>query len=268
MKRVTFKNNLERHGSTVLGKYTGGFFWHFLHFNFILVYHDLNLKAQDGETFYANSKNTKILFKFYFHSVSLLTGPFWLNDQIIAFYYLYLEYNKFANYSDEFLFVSPQVTQLLKLSDENDYKLFLDPLKPDEKKVLFFAVNNNDYVSSGGSHWSLLVYSRNEDSFFSFDSMHDLNMNTTMRMIAVLKKALRGARRSEFHALECAQQTNGYDCGIHVLINTENVCNHWLNAGIVRHVPIARQSKISTKRSEILDIINYFGGNVEDLTSS
>ena len=65
--------------------------------------------------------------------------------------------------------ISPEVTHFIKLrhdeEDEGDGELpleiFLEPLKLHEKNFVFLAINDqSDSSSAGGSHWSLLLYSR------------------------------------------------------------------------------------------------------------
>lgn len=72
----------------------------------------------------------------YFSDVDLLKGPFWLNDQTISFYFEYLENDVFVEFSDRFLFVSPEVTQCIKFSPE-DVAMFLEPLRAHEKDVRY-----------------------------------------------------------------------------------------------------------------------------------
>lgn len=107
--------------------------------------------------------------------IDILKGPYWLNDSIISFYFEYLEKVIYKNDSN-LLFVSPEVTQCMKMLSEDDVGLFLDPLCIRSKKFIFFALNDNDLAGScGGSHWSLLIYSQPEDKFFHLDSSNDTN---------------------------------------------------------------------------------------------
>lgn len=109
--------------------------------------------------------------------VELLDGPHWLNDTVLSFYFEYLEKVVFNKASD-LLFVSPEVTQCVKMVQIEDIKTFLEPLGVKTKKIVFFALNDNDTPDmAGGSHWSLLVYSKPENSFFHLDSSSGSNHN-------------------------------------------------------------------------------------------
>lgn len=93
--------------------------------------------------------------------VDLLKGPHWLNDTIISFYFEYLEIECFKG-DKKLIFVSPEVTQCIKISPLRELKIFLDPLVNEKvnPKFIFFALNDNEQTEySGGSHWSLLAYS-------------------------------------------------------------------------------------------------------------
>ena len=54
--------------------------------------------------------------------------------------------------------------------------VILEPLALASRKLVLLAVNDNaDNSGSGGSHWSLLCYHREQNAFFHFDSMRQLN---------------------------------------------------------------------------------------------
>lgn len=109
--------------------------------------------------------------------VDLLDGPHWLNDTIISFYFEYLEKVIFRKTND-ILFVSPEVTQCVKMVTTAEIKTFLEPLGIKNKNYVFFALNDNDSPDvAGGSHWSLLVYSKPESGFFHVDSSSGSNHN-------------------------------------------------------------------------------------------
>lgn len=189
----------------------------------------------------------------------MLTGTHWLNDQIITFYFKYLESSKFADASDCFLFVAPSVCQLLKMSLPENCQDLLSPLKPHIKSLVFFAVNNNNGSGAGGTHWSLLVYSREEDTFFSFDSLNNYNNYATQKLINVLKIGL-GCHSANAHNISCSQQINGHDCGIHLVSNCENVCDYYLRKGAVVNVPLLSSLQVRSKRADIFYLVLHLSG--------
>ena len=95
----------------------------------------------------------------FFHS-----GPHWLNDALIGFYFEFLHQRKFES-SSRICFISPEVSQFLKLASAVEIPVFLDPLHLEEKETVLMAVNNaSDPSQPGGSHWSLLIFTRQECS--------------------------------------------------------------------------------------------------------
>lgn len=107
--------------------------------------------------------------------LELLKGPFWLNDRIISFYFEYLHQTKFDS-SSKICFMSPEVSQFLKLVSSQEIPVFLEPLCMEEKELILLAVNNaNDPDQPGGSHWSLLIFSSQAREFFHLDSSDGMN---------------------------------------------------------------------------------------------
>lgn len=213
-----------------------------------------------------------IYFFVFFFSVELLTGPHWINDQIIAFYFQYLEWHVFKTSSERILFVSPAVTQLLKMSPAEETKKLLEPIDPgNKKKVIFFAVNDNDSTRAGGTHWSLLVFSRAEQLFASFDSMKPGNRAAAKKLFDTLKSALNSPSANFHEVSECTQQANCYDCGIHLLVNVENIAEYYLEKGAIFNAHnsfLTVLSQVAHKRREILEIISQMGGNIWSLSNN
>ncbi|RZF38441.1 hypothetical protein LSTR_LSTR011931 [Laodelphax striatellus] len=186
--------------------------------------------------------------------VSLLDGPYWLNDKIIDFYLEYLEQEKYVG--TDILLISPSVTQCLKASSESEIPLFLDPLDAKNKNFVFMPFNDSlDLISPGGTHWSLLVFSKPESTFHHFDSSNSTN-ELQARKLAIKLKNYFGLAKLEIKSMESLQQDNSYDCGIHMLCNIENIALHALKTGAVESVPKLKKLVVSTKRHELLRLIN------------
>ena len=61
--------------------------------------------------------------------------------------------------NNTFTSCSPEVSQFLKLVDDQEVSCFVEPLDLKSKELIILAVNNaTDPSQPGGSHWSLLVY--------------------------------------------------------------------------------------------------------------
>lgn len=180
----------------------------------------------------------------------------WLSDQILAFYFLYLEHEKYKSLTNRLRFISPQITQWLKLGSVEEARNFLVTLNALTKEFLFFAVNDG-HGNTNGSHWSLLVYSRASNTFYNFDSLNDLNHHATHQLVRNLKTAL-GCPLADFIQHCNHQQLNTNDCGLHVLCNAENVIQQILYDEDLTKIAEIYEFDVVNKREEILAIINHF----------
>lgn len=187
--------------------------------------------------------------------MQLLDGPHWLNDTIISFYFEYLEKVLFKE-ANELLFVSPEVTQCIKLVQAEEIKTFLEPLGVSKKKYIFFALNDNDTPDkAGGSHWSLLVYSKLERCFYHYDSSSVTNHDVAWEFASHLIPFLAKEDSINFVDKECHQQNNGYDCGIHVICNAELLAQCAHKTGQITACDTMIKINPIAKRKEIIRII-------------
>ncbi|KAI9582971.1 sentrin-specific protease 8 [Glossina fuscipes] len=192
--------------------------------------------------------------------IQLLQGPHWLNDQIISFYYEYLEHVKYKNNPD-LLFVPPEVAQCMKLTDDGELETLFNQLEAPKKPFIFFVLNDNDSTHAGGTHWSLLVFSRPEKTFFHFDSWGSSNTQASHQFVQRIKDAL-NCRNCHVKAIRCLQQANGYDCGIHVICMTDNIADNVNRYECVEGVGPLHHDIISAKRSDLLKLIQSLGGKI------
>ncbi|EFC50534.1 predicted protein [Naegleria gruberi] len=181
--------------------------------------------------------------------VSLLLGNYWLNDNIINFYYLFLENEKFR----EYCFVAPSVSFIISMVDDDEIKNTLHSLNAKDKKLVFFPVTDNtDISSSGGTHWSLLVFESNSGKFYYFDSMGSMNKSAAKYLASKVAPYF-GVKASNLHIAKAPQQKNGYDCGIYVLAMSEYIAEHGLSDAQIESE--ITPSKATQLRKVILDLI-------------
>ncbi|XP_066994694.1 sentrin-specific protease 8 isoform X2 [Anabrus simplex] len=191
--------------------------------------------------------------------VDLLDGPYWLNDSIISFYFEYLE-NVAYEGDRRFLFIGPEVTQCLKVSHWRDLTVFLEPLKLKQHQFCFFAVNDCEMTEKpGGTHWSLLVYSKPENMFFHYDSSAGHNCDQAWKLATNLSKYM--SIEMEFIETDCLQQNNCYDCGIHLLCNVDHIANYSARNGKVKGAGLIKPIMVNTKRSELKELIESLSEN-------
>lgn len=129
-----------------------------------------------------------------------------------------MELNTFEASAASFLFVTPSLSQLIKLS-EDDAIGILDRAKVERCHLMFFVVNDQGLGKGDGNHWSLLVFWKADQAFLSFDSMNNRNAMATQMLVEKLKKPFRCPSET-FRTANTLQQTNGKDCGLHTLFET------------------------------------------------
>ncbi|KAK8550738.1 hypothetical protein V6N13_119242 [Hibiscus sabdariffa] len=199
--------------------------------------------------------------------LEILSGPYFLNDRIIEFYFSILSSSR---PSQDILLVSPSIAfWITNCPDVNDLKDFLEPLKLLDKNLVVFPVNNNDDVSlaEGGSHWSLLAYYRSADVFVHHDSSQQMNKRHAMKLYKSVVGYIRGSSSvgndKYIECIETPQQINGYDCGLYVTATVRTICSWyesseskndkdlWFSAVKDQVTPLA----VSELRKEILRLI-------------
>jgi sentrin-specific protease 8 len=154
--------------------------------------------------------------------IDIILNNQWLNDPIIGFYFEYLskQYSKTTN--NNCMYLGPEVAQLLKLVPKDQIRAIMGDLMDDLKKSMFIFIPVNDSDDpekhSGGSHWSLLVFSRKDNAFVHFDSSGDSNSHQARIFVEQLSSFVSPTAQFLNMTL-CGRQTNGYDCGMHVISN-------------------------------------------------
>lgn len=189
--------------------------------------------------------------------IDILESTKWLRDAVIGFYFEYLQYEKYKD-NNELLFVSPEVTQCLKESTSIDIPLFLDPIDAKKKHLIFMALNDcADVTSPGGSHWSLLVYDKPKNTFYHADSFNDSNYAQSKKLVKNLSIYFPQSSESNLEVLDVLQQTNSYDCGVHLLCNVDHIVEHFVCNKNVTSLPLLSNESVSAMRSKLLRLIKY-----------
>ncbi|XP_048337743.1 sentrin-specific protease 8 [Sphaerodactylus townsendi] len=188
--------------------------------------------------------------------VLLLDPPCWLNDHILGFAFEYFATEQFRDFSDQVCFIGPEVAQFIKCATgQEEMGLFLEPLKLPQKKVVFLAINDNSNQAAGGTHWSLLVYFRDQNCFAHYDS-HTRCNSAHARQVAGKLEAFLGKRgRISFVEEKAPAQQNSYDCGMYVICNTEALTRAYFQAKQEPLLQLLTPSYITQKREEWKDLV-------------
>ncbi|EFN83949.1 Sentrin-specific protease 8 [Harpegnathos saltator] len=190
--------------------------------------------------------------------VNLLKGTHWLNDAIIGFYYEYLteEYKKYGN--TQLLFMNPPLTQLLRMENPINCCVFLDSVNAKNYNFVFFPLNNCDSLGSpGGTHWSLLVYSRIDQMCYHYDSSSSyINTFIASEFTSNVIKYFLGKPKKSYNEIISPPQNNGHDCGLHVLCLTDVISRHILRTSKVTDCDFgAIPEMVRHKRTQLLNLI-------------
>ena len=95
-------------------------------------------------------------------------------------------------------------------------------MSPQDKDIVLLAINNSsDPSEPGGSHWSLLIYTRQAREFFHLDSSNGMNSDHARRVAKKLFDYLAtfpesDPRKLRFTEVPVLTQNNGFDCGVFV----------------------------------------------------
>lgn len=138
--------------------------------------------------------------------------------------------------------------------------IILEPLNVHQKKFLILPLNDNSENKPGGSHWSLLVYSKCDNLFFNFDSASCHNYEVCSQLVKIIKGCLK-IKGEKIQQVDCLQQNNSYDCGIYLICHTDLVCKTIMKSKSLKEIGKISYKSVLSKRSEIVEIIKNLRGS-------
>ena len=152
-------------------------------------------------------------------SINALTRTSWLQDHHIKIAIEYIR--KYEENSDgSTLYFDPSVSHFIKMAPQTDVETQLNQNNAISKRHIVFIVNNCNSVlgSEEGSHWSLLIYEKQRNTWFHMDSggsanaLHAKQIRDKVDKCLVKQGTLENPHNS-YEESKCTQQKNGYDCG-------------------------------------------------------
>ncbi len=157
--------------------------------------------------------------------VASLRGSNWLNDNVISFYFEWLE-SRCQRVSVRLLHTS--AVQLVSSLPEPDSRGVVQSMGLAASDLVLAAVNDGSgepfAECEAGSHWSLLALFGN--TFFHFDSLpHCPNKRHAVRLAGRLARGMAGEGLVSFKDVgeKAPRQENGNDCGVYVLATAEAI---------------------------------------------
>ncbi|CAB4413879.1 unnamed protein product [Rhizophagus irregularis] len=150
----------------------------------------------------------------------LLYDDRWLNDRCVDFYLEYLEYNYSIKEESK---VKPNLLRasmsfLITNIEDAKYLASALPKQIFSADIIFIPVNNKQSLESfiGGSHWSLLIYVKQNNKFLYYDSANNMNSYIAYKFADKISGVLE-VKRNNIVVVKTPQQKNGSDCGVFVL---------------------------------------------------
>jgi len=164
--------------------------------------------------------------------IKLLSGDYWVNDNIISFYFNHLEHEVFGKHK-ALLILQPSIAFMLMLcSGDSDFRNNALPLSLHTRDVVLIPVTDQ-------THWGLLMISVASRSFRYFDSL-----STPSSQHSLVTRARQLARRLapyvwmkngvhddnadyDFVVEPTPQQTNMHDCGLYAMAVVDLLCERF-----------------------------------------
>ena len=144
----------------------------------------------------------------------------WIHDNIINLWIKHLQLSEHYD-NEKLLFVPPTTTQMLKSVDYKVLNETMNSLEAWWKDFIFLTVNDNTNNKVGGNHWSLLIYSRQNETWYHVDSSAGLNQKHARNLARKINTYMDDSKQPNIIEVECTQQINSNDCGVHTMLNMQ-----------------------------------------------
>lgn len=168
---------------------------------------------------------------------------------------------------EDVYFLNPSIAQAVKSLEDIDY--LLQPLGLKDKSVVFIPVSDcpdfqNWSVEGGtGTHWSLLLYVKSQNTFYYFDSLGESNFEHAHTIKKKMVRVLGTKNESPIIQIQTPQQTNSVDCGIYTLLVIDAIVLNILNnradlttQGLTGIMPTIADSDVLVKRALLALLIH------------
>lgn len=168
--------------------------------------------------------------------LSLLVPPNWLNDQLLSFWMEHLRINVLQN-DPRVAVILPNISYFIALTnDEEDLRPIAAAHLLNTKNFILVPVNDatdtdvENVRGPVGSHWSLLVFHRPENTIFHIDSLRSssyVRQHVSHHLVHRLMH-MSAAPNAKFMSLKPPAQHNSYDCGAFVCLFAQQCAQRFL----------------------------------------
>ncbi|KAG8310214.1 SUMO1 sentrin specific peptidase 8 [Homalodisca vitripennis] len=193
-------------------------------------------------------------------SLSLLEGE-WITDDTVKMYFDLLETCIDCN---NICLMNPAIVLVMKCLDSN--KEVLNQLNLREKSHILIPVNDAQFTGEGpysidskgmGTHWSMLLYVKENNQFLYFDSLGTYNLQTAEILAKKLLKHIDLDIRLNLKICPTPQQSNTYDCGVYMLLVAEMILAQITNWPVNDEIEIPTLSYLDiwNKRAQLSSVV-------------
>ena len=193
------------------------------------------------------------------NDIKTLDNGEWVCDEIIALFLAFMKEDTTMN-ANKILLVNPSSTFLLKECEDrkvvHDAKL---DLKINEMEWVFYPINNNKKTDSvGGTHWSLLLYCKKDNTFYHFDPIEDKNTDHAKKLVINTIDMNNFGRNGlpEYKDVACPQQVNTFDCGPYVMMCIQELTNNIISGKELFRFQFMKDD-VTKLREQIQEIIQF-----------
>jgi hypothetical protein len=186
----------------------------------------LELKAQNKKL----KEEMKLMMETN-HELRIINKDKYLQDYNLDPFFITFS-KELALIRNDVIFLNPSLSQILKSGSLYQVTEILTSLSYDQANYLFICLNNGTIINNttgkpdivgNSTHWSLLVHSKEEKSFFHIDSAKGVNLNAAKCVMQNI-----GWTSDAFVEVTTIQQNNDIECGLHVLANCKYIISHFL----------------------------------------
>jgi sentrin-specific protease 8 len=198
----------------------------------------------------------------------LLEPGEWINDALIDFL---IQYHAFKCGLDDVVVIDCAAVQLIKMTPDIDILKSSFASMFTTSTFIIVPLNNNDSVSAGGSHWSLLVFSKLSREFVHFDTMSPQNAGVAKQMATKISKIMGSSSSDDNYALKegaTPQQRNTFDCGMFAIMIAQHLLAKWRTGSREVKIDDKVTFDATRRRAEAKSLITSFTTKHNDLNGA
>ena len=191
--------------------------------------------------------------------IKTLENGQWVCDEIISLFLAFMREDQTMK-DKKILLVNPSATFILK---ECEDKKVVNDLKKDlrinEMEWVFYPINNNKKSdNAGGTHWSLLLFSKKENRYYHYDPIEGKNNNHAKELVVntLDLNNFRLGGLPEFKEIKSLRQENSYDCGPYIMLYIREIVNNII-AGNAHNSYFFNKDEATKFRVQLHEIIRY-----------